>query len=400
MRNLILFDDENREDLLPLTYTRPVCEVRVGILSIREKWEQDLTGKASYITNEYLSNKYPINILEDNLVINGSVMPNAQLIRLIAGLSPNEALMSDGDLVAARIPGDEFDSLIDGSFGDEISGYAIKQTPVKKLSKPWEVFQWCGEEIRRDVARLTRGRTSEPLSETNSVIGEHQVFLEEGATAEHVIFNTTKGPIWIGANAEVMEGSVLRGPVAVGEGAVIKVGAKIYGPSSFGPYCKVGGEVNNVSMQAYSNKGHDGFLGNSVIGEWCNLGADTNSSNLRNTYTPVKLYNFTSNQFEASDLLFCGLIMGDHSKAGINTMFNTGTVVGVSANIFGSDFPEKYIPSFSWGQKGNWSTFRLDKAFETAEAMMSRRDVALTAEDKEILKAIFEESAAHRSWER
>lgn len=400
MRNLILFDDETRENLLPLTYTRPACEIRLGILTIREKWEHDLVGKASYITSSYLSGKYPIDIKEDNFVINGSVIPNNQLVRLIAGLSPNEALMSDGDLVAARIPGDEFDALIDGSFGEEISGYAIKQTPVEKLAHPVQIFKWCGEEIKRDLSRRGSLMDSLKLSDTNAVIGDHPVFVEQNVSAEYAIFNTTNGPIWLGKDAQVMEGAVLRGPVAVGEGAVVKVGAKIYGPSSFGPFCKVGGEVNNVSMQGYSNKGHDGFLGNSVLGEWCNLGADTNTSNLRNTYKPVKLWDYATKKMQPSDHLFCGLIMGDHSKAGINTMFNTGTIVGVNANIFGAGFPEKFIPSFAWGNVGNWSTYRLDQAIETAEAMMSRREVILAEEDKEILQAVFDVSSEFRSWEK
>ena len=399
MRNIILFDDESRDNLLPLTFTRPISELRIGILTIREKWERELNGTGSFITSDYLAGKFPINIADDNLVINGSVLPNEQLTKLVLGLSPNEALMSDGDLVAARIPGDEFDSLIDGSFGEEISGYGLRETPVKRIRHCWEIFSWCGDEILADMKRVTSGRKSEGLSESNKVFGPHPVFVEKGAQAEHCIFNTTNGPIYLGKDSLMMEGSVVRGPMALGTGAVIKMAAKIYGPSSFGPYCKVGGEINNVSMQSYSNKAHDGFLGNAALGEWCNLGADTNSSNLRNTYSPVKLWSYSKSDYESTGLMFCGLIMGDHSKAGINTMFNTGTVVGVNANIYGADYPEKFIPSYSWGRSGDWDTFKLDKSFETAAAMMGRRNVEFTAEDEQILTRVYELTAKYRNWE-
>lgn len=402
MRNLILFDDEIRDNLLPLTYTRPVCELRVGILTIREKWERvlELEGLASYITREYLTEKYPIAIGEDNLVINGSVLPSPLLVRLINELSINEALVSNGDLVAARIPGDEFDALIDGSFGEDIAGYSLQETPVKKLTHLWQIFTMCGEEIVQDFEHLTKDRTSATLSTTNSFIGDIPVFAEEGVWAEHVIFNTTNGPIYLGKNAKILEGSMIRGPVAIGEGGVAKMGAKIYGPSSFGPYCKLGGEINNVVMQAHSNKGHDGYLGNSVIGEWCNLGADANASNLKNTYASVKLWSYAKEKFEDTGLTFCGLIMGDHSKCGINTMFNTGTVVGVSANIYGAGFVRNFVPSFSWGGPQGMKTFILEKSFETANAVISRRDIEFSDMDKRILSAIFEMSAVHRRWDK
>jgi UDP-N-acetylglucosamine diphosphorylase/glucosamine-1-phosphate N-acetyltransferase len=400
MRNLILFDDEIRDNLLPLTYTRPVCELRVGILTIREKWERALNGKASFITSEYLTEKYPIAIGEDNLVINGSVLPSPLLVRLIDGLSANEALVSDGDLVAARIPGNEFDALIDGSFAEDIAGYSLQETPVKKLAHLWEIFTHCGEEISQDFEAITNGRTSAVLSHTNSVIGDHPVFVEEGVWAEHVIFNTSKGPIYLGTNAKIMEGTTMRGPVAIGEGSVVKMGTRIYGASSFGPYCKAGGEINNVVFQGHSNKGHDGYLGNSVIGEWCNLGADTNASNLKNTYSTVKVWSYTLEKFEDSGLTFCGLIMGDHSKCGINTMFNTGTVVGVGANVYGSGFVRNFVPSFSWGGPQGMKTFDLEKCMETAQTVMSRREVEFTDVDKRIFSRVFGMSAVHRRWDK
>jgi len=400
MRNLILFDDEIRDNLLPLTYTRPVCELRVGISKIREKWERAFDTNASFITREYLTEKYPITIGEDNLVINGSVLPSPLLIRLIDELSPNEALVSDGDLVAARIPGDEFDALIDGSFGDDIAGYSLQETPVKKLTHLWEIFSLCREEIIEDFNQITEGRTSATLSKTNSIIGNHPVFAEPGVWAEHVIFNTSNGPIYLGKDAKIMEGTMMRGPVAIGEGGVVKMGTKIYGASSFGPFCKLGGEINNVVMQANSNKGHDGYLGNSVIGEWCNLGADANASNLKNTYSSVKLWSYAKEKFEDTGLTFCGLVMGDHSKCGINTMFNTGTVVGVSANVYGAGFVRNFVPSFSWGGPQGMKTFILKKSLETAGAVMSRRGIELDLTERNILSSVFEMSAIHRRWDK
>ena len=314
MPNLILFDDETRDHLLPLTFTRPVSELRIGILTIREKWEAELQGQASYITSEYLTGKYPIRIADDNLVINGAVLPNSQLTRLISELDSNEALMSDGDLVAARIPGDEFDSLIDGTFGEEISGYSLMETPVQKVTRCWDIFRLTGGEIQADFKRITQGRNSANVHDSNTVIGNGPVFVEAGAKVHSAVLNTESGPIYIGRNAEVMEGSLIRGPFALSEGAVVKMGAKIYGPTSIGPYSKVGGELNNVVIQGYSNKGHDGFLGNSVLGEWCNLGADTNSSNLKNNYSTLRIWNYASDDFEQTDLQFCGLHYGRSLK--------------------------------------------------------------------------------------
>ena len=390
MQNLILFDDETRDHLLPLTFTRPVSDLRVGILKVSEKWAHDLNGKVSYITSEYLTGKYPIEIGEDNLVINGLVLPNPQLVKIIDALDRNEAVMWDGDLVAARIPGHEFDALIDGTFGEEISGYSLTETPVTKISRCWDLFALCGDEITADFERLTAGRKSAALHESNTVIGDGAVFLEEGATVMCSVINTSGGPVYVGRDAEIMEGSQLRGPIALGTGSVVKMGAKIYGPSSFGPFCKVGGEVNNVVFQGYSNKGHDGFLGNSVLGEWCNLGADTNCSNLKNTYSTVRAWNYALDDYELTDRQFCGLIMGDHSKSSINTMFNTGSVVGVAANLFGAGFPAKYVPSFTWGRSDSGQHFQLDKVLSTAEAMMTRRNLELSDHDRLILKHLFD----------
>jgi UDP-N-acetylglucosamine diphosphorylase/glucosamine-1-phosphate N-acetyltransferase len=243
---------------------------------------------------------------------------------------------------------------------------------------------------------LTKGRKSQPLNNSCRNIGKGKIFIEEGASANDTTFNTTTGCIYIGKDAEVMEGSVVRGPFALCEHSVLKMSSKIYGATTIGPHSKVGGEVNNSVVFGYSNKAHDGFLGNSVIGEWCNLGADTNNSNLKNNYANVKLWNYSGENFIDTGLQFCGLIMGDHSKCGINTMFNTGTVAGVSSNIFGSGFPRNFIPSFSWGGAQGFTTYRFEHAIETAQLVMQRRNTELTDNDKDILKYIFDNDEKFR----
>jgi UDP-N-acetylglucosamine diphosphorylase/glucosamine-1-phosphate N-acetyltransferase len=253
-------------------------------------------------------------------------------------------------------------------------------------------------EIEADFALLTAGRKSAPLSETVSVLSRENVFVEEGFSGEYFTLNASTGPVFLGKGSEIMEGSVIRGPLALGSHSTVKLAAKIYGPTTIGPHCKAGGEINNSVLQGFSNKGHDGFLGNAVVGEWCNLGADTNNSNLKNNYTEVKVWNYPSNRFIRTGLQFCGLIMGDHSKTGINTMLNTGTVAGVSANIFGSGFPRNFIPSFSWGGAAGLVDYKLEKAFETMEEVMRRRDLELTETDKVIFRHIFKETEKYRRW--
>lgn len=399
MRNIILFDDEKREDLLPLTYTRPAAELRVGILTIAEKWARHLNGTVSYITQDYLADKYPLAIAEDNWVINGTVLPTYPLVHLIQELDSNEALMYDGELLAARLSEEQFFHLTHNEELEELNGFELEATPVMSLRYPWDIFRLNDEALRADFELLTRGRTSAPLSATNRVKGAEHVFLEAGAEVEYATLNAETGPIYIGKQSKVLEGCMVRGGLAMCEGAVLKMGAKIYGATTLGPYSKVGGEVNNCVLQGYSNKGHDGFLGNSVIGEWCNLGADTNNSNLKNDYGEVRVWNYPSQRFMKTGLQFCGLIMGDHSKSGINTMFNTGTVVGVSCNIFGGGFPRNFIPSFSWGGSSGFQTYRFEKAIQVAPRMMERRDVAFTPLEESILKAVFDQSAAHRRWD-
>lgn len=401
MNNIILFDDESRDHLLPLTFTRPICELRIGILTIREKWEKMLDGKASFITQEYLTGKYPLNVESVNLVINGSIIPNERICALILQLEDNEALLKNGELVAARLSEVQFERLIREEEIEELQGFDVDDTPFRKINRPHDLFNYNDEAIEQDFELLTSGRTSQVLSDTNRLIGDQdKLFIESGAKIECATFNTENGPIYIGADALVMEGSLIRGPFAMCEKAVVKMGAKIYGATTLGPQCKAGGEINNVVMMRCSNKGHEGFLGNSVLAPWTNLGADTNTSNLKNNYDQVKLWDYVEDRFVGTDLQFCGLIMGDHSKCGINTMFNTGTVVGVFANVYGAGYPRNFIPSFSWGGANGYKTYRIDKAFETAERVMVRRKEELTEIDRQILKAVLEQTANYRSWEK
>jgi UDP-N-acetylglucosamine diphosphorylase/glucosamine-1-phosphate N-acetyltransferase len=400
MENIILFDDDHRDALLPLTFTRPVAEIRIGILTIKEKWEKWLGGRGSYMTKDYLSEKYPMLVGEENLIINGAVLPTPELVREINNLELDQALLYKGELIAVRLSDSDLDGLEGADEEMEFVGREISGYELKIIRNTWDIFQMNGEALISDFEMLTRGKTSQPLSFSNQIIGKGSIFLEEGVKMEGCILNVTSGPIYLGKNAEVMEGSVIRGPFALGENAVIKMSTKIYGPTTIGPGCKVGGEVNNSVLFSNSNKAHDGFLGNSVIGEWCNLGADTNNSNLKNNYSDVKLWSFVEEKFVSTGQQFCGLIMGDHSKCGINTMFNTGTVVGVCANIFGAGYPRNYIPSFTWGGTGTNTTYKLQDAFETTERVWERRGILLDEVNKSILKRIFEDSAPHRSWEK
>jgi len=399
MRNVLLFDDEVRDHLLPLTYTRPVCEIRVGILTIREKWEKWLDAKISYITQDYLTDKYDIIIGDKNLIINGSVLPSKELCILINQMEDNEALLDNGELIVAKLDRKQFERLMEEDDLDELAGFELGDTPFIKINNLWDIFAHNDEAIKSDFKLLTKGRKSQTISPTNNIMNAKNIFLEEGAEVEFASLNASKGPIYIGKDAYVMEGALIRGSFALGDNSVVKMGAKIYGATSTGPHCKLGGEIGNSVFLGYSNKGHDGYLGNSVLGEWCNLGADTNTSNLKNNYEEVKLWNYTKEGFVKTGQQFCGLIMGDHSKSGINTMFNTGTVVGVSANIFGDGFPRNFIPSFAWGGASGFSTYRADKAFATAERVMARRNQAFTADDRVILLKISEETSKFRRWE-
>ena len=394
--NYILFDDYSWDNLLPLTFTRPTSEIRIGILTIKEKWEKYLNQSCSYITKEYLAKKFPLNQEQYNILINGSILPNEPLFKEIEELKPGQTLVKDNDIIAGYLEKKEIEAFRNKELRDieikEFKGELIK------INHPWQIFQHNGEAINHDFQLLTNGRTSAALSETNRVKGAENIFIEEGATVEFATLNATKGPIYIGKDAEIMENSSIRGPFAMCDHAVVKMGGKIYGPTTLGPYSKAGGEINNSLFWGYSNKAHDGFLGNSVIGQWCNLGADTNNSNLKNNYAQVKLWNYVEERFLKTSLQFCGLIMGDHSKCGINTMFNTGTVVGVNANIFGEGFPRNFIPSFAWGGAKGFQVYKLNKALQVAETVMKRRNIVLDDTEKEILSEIYNITDKYRNF--
>ncbi len=382
--NYILFDDETRESLKPLTYIRPVCDIRVGILTIREKWEKYLGEKTSTITEDYLSVKYPTEESEAMMLINGSICPTESLVKQVKALKTGQTLMSEENVIIAMYKTkEEFLAEEDNSETIESKEEFIR------IVNPWDIFVMNDRAIREDFALITKGRKSAKLSETNRVLGAENVFVEEGAVVECATLNAKEGPIYIGKDAEIMENSVVRGPFAMCEHAVLKLSAKIYGATTLGPYAKVGGELANVVIFGYSNKAHDGFMGNSVIAEWCNIGADTNASNLKNTYEEVRLWSIEKGTFVPTGQTFCGTIMGDHSKCGINTMFNTGTVVGVSANIYGHGYQRNYLPSFVWGGNSGLKTFEPEKAIEVAEKMYERRGMKMSDDDKRILLYVY-----------
>lgn len=388
--NYILFDGPARNSLLPFTYTRPVADIRIGILTIREKWESYLGYVTTTVTEDYLSDKFPMVEMEENIMINASYLPNEELSIIIKQLKPNQAVFNDEDVIAFHALEGQDDINFENYESVDYNG------DIFKIEHTWEIFSKNGEAIRDDFDLITKGRTSESIPNTVNVIQAENIFIEEGAKLNFVTLNASSGPIYIGKNAEVMEGSVIRGPFALCDNATVKLGAKIYGPTTIGPHSKVGGEVNNSVLFGYSNKGHDGFLGNSVLGEWCNLGADTNNSNLKNNYAEVRLWDYQTERFAKTGLQFCGLMMGDHSKCGINTMFNTGTVVGVSANIFGSGFPRNFVASFSWGGSSGFTTYLTKKAFEVAQVVMARRNIEFTDTDAAILEHVFEETKKYR----
>lgn len=399
MRNIILFDNDTRDHLLPFTFTKPACEIRLGIFTIREKWEHWLEGSSSYITVDYLSEKYDITISEHNYLINGSLIPSKELCTQILEMEEGEAMLKGGELLAAVLNKDQFERLMTDSV-EELSSFEVENFPIEKLNNVWDIFLLNDSAIRSDFEWLTEGRTSAPLSSTNRVIGDHNLFLEEGTKAECAVFNTSDGPIYLGSDSEVMEGVTIRGPFVLGEGSIVKMGAKIYGGTTIGPDCVVGGEIKNSVLFANSNKSHEGYLGNSVIGEWCNLGADTNCSNMKNNWSDIKIWNYVSGDFKESGQMKAGLFMGDFSMSGINTMFNTGTIVGLCCNVFGSEMSSKFIPSFSWGGGKDFNSYKPDKAFATIEKMMRSKGKFLNSEDRLLLLKVFEETAKYRFWEK
>jgi len=394
-QNIILFDSSVRDQLLPLTFTKPVAELRIGITTIKEKWQIALDNSYSYKTQDYLSGKFPIQTSDVNICINGAVIPNKALVDAITRLSLGEAIVKDEILIACCINKDLINNFSEKNLAQNLilKTFTADFISIKNV---WDIFALNTEVLEADFNILSSGKQSAAISSSNQVINKNNIFIEAGAKVECATLNADTGPIYISKDAEVMEGATIRGPFALGEKAVVKMGAKIYGATTIGPHSKVGGELNNVVIQGYSNKAHDGFLGNSVIGEWCNLGADTNCSNLKNNYSNVKVWNYPTASFENSERQFCGLIMGDHSKTGINTMFNTGTVVGVCSNIFNAGFPDKFIPSFSWGSSQGFETFKLEKAKEVAENVYKRRGLIFKETDYNIFKHIFETTAPYR----
>ncbi len=388
--NYILFDGPVRTALLPLTFTRPVADIRVGILTIREKWEKYLGTTTTSLTEDYLSEKFPMVEMEENVMINASYLPTPELVELIQDLGANQAVFHGENVVAFYTQESQETVDFDTYTITDFAGECIQ------IAHPWDIFAKNDAALRADFDLLTEDRTSQPIPKSVNVIAPEHIFIEEGAQLEFVTLNASTGPIYIGKDTEIMEGSVIRGPFALCEHAVVKLATKIYGATTVGPHCRVGGEVNNSVLFSYSNKGHDGFLGNAVLGEWCNIGADSNNSNLKNNYEEVKLWSYEKEGFEKTGLQFCGLIMGDHSKCAINTMFNTGTVVGVSANIFGSGFPRNFVPSFTWGGAQGFTTYITKKAFETARIAMSRRAIEFDEVEARILESVFEQTQKWR----
>lgn len=388
--NYILFDGTVRNALLPFTFTRPVADIRVGILTIREKWEKYLGITTTTLTEEYLMEKYPMVEMEQNIMINASFLPNPILVEMIQNLETQQAVVFGEEIVAFytndtqdEVNFDEYDLI-------EYEG------DILRIENAWDIFAKNDAALREDFDLLTEDRISQFIPKSVNVIAPENIFIEEGAKLEFVTLNASTGPIYIGKNAEIMEGSVIRGPFALCESGRVKLATKVYGATTVGPHSVIGGEVNNSVLFGYSNKGHDGFLGNSVLGEWCNIGADSNNSNLKNNYEEVRLWSYETEGFAKTGLQFCGLMMGDHSKCGINTMFNTGTVVGVSANIFGSGFPRNFVPSFSWGGASGFTTYLTNKAFQTAKIVMARRNVEFSEQDANILEHVFEETKKYR----
>lgn len=390
--NYILFDGTVRNALLPLTFTKPVADLRIGILTIREKWETYLGFTTTTLTEDYLEEKFPMVEMAQNVMINTSFLPTLSLAEKIMELKENQAIFKDEEVIAFFTTDlqetIDFDNYEQIEFNDE----------VLQIKNTWDLFSFNDIALKADFELITEGRISQPIPDGVRYLNKENIFIEEGAEILFSVLNASKGPIYIGKDTLIMEGALIRGPFALGERSVVKMGAKIYGATTIGPFCTVGGEVNNSILSGYSNKGHDGFLGNSVLGEWCNIGSDTNNSNLKNNYSEVRLWNYETENFSKTGLQFCGLIMGDHSKCGINTMFNTGTVIGVSANIYGSNFPRNFIPSFSWGGAAGFSTYQMEKVVETATLVMKRREVDFDEKEQRILEHIFEITKKYRNF--
>ncbi|ETZ21079.1 putative sugar nucleotidyl transferase [Pedobacter sp. V48] len=384
-----LFDDSAWKSLRPLSFTRPVADLRIGILTIAQKWEKYLDAESGFLTIAYLAVKYP-SLSGAELFINGSVCPDEGLLDAISNLKHGECLKKQDIVIAYKINAADLDThTLDKLQIITYSGNFIR------IAVPEDIFKFNDIELRKDFALLTKGRNSVELSTTNTFIGDN-IFAEEGAEAECSSFNSLNGPIYLGKNAQVWEGCHIRGSFALCNDSQIKMGAKIYGQTTIGPYSRVGGEINNAVIWGYSSKGHEGYLGNAVMGQWCNIGADSNNSNLKNNYAEVRLWDYEKESFRQTGLQFCGLIMADHAKCGINTMFNTGTVAGVSANIFGPGFPRNFIPDFAWGGAQGFDVYSLNKMFETAAKVYERRNLEFNKIEQDILTQVFEDTKTYR----
>lgn len=382
--NFILFDGPRRNHLLPFTFTRPVSEIRVGIMTLKERWEAYLKASVTSLTEAYLSVKYPVILEDNNVFIDASILPSKYLITIVGSLKAGEVIKL-GEVVIAYCSSavktiEELQDFKKIDFNEDIV----------QINNTWDIFDKNADILQSDFDFITEGRKSQPISDTNRVIHPERIFLEEGAKVEFSILNATDGPIYLGKNSEIWEGSLVRGALALCDNAIIKMGGKLYGATTIGPFSKVCGEVSNSVIFGYSSKGHEGYLGNAVLGEWCNIGADSNNSNLKNNYAKVRLWDYATERFEQTGLQFCGLMMGDHSKTAINTMFNTGTVIGVNSNIYVPGFPRNFVPSFSWGGASGFTTYQPAKAFDAAKVMMARRGVEFNEVEADILTHVFE----------
>jgi UDP-N-acetylglucosamine diphosphorylase/glucosamine-1-phosphate N-acetyltransferase len=384
-----LFDDSAWLSLKPLTFTRPVADLRIGILTIAEKWAKHLEAtNFGYQTAPYLNIKYPS--ISAQLSINGSICPDKQLVDAVFLLKDGECLIQDSLIIAfkSHLP------LLWNEVNEKLKNVAYPKEIVQ-IRYPENIFSYNHVELVKDFELLTKGKTSAKLSNTNVLLGD-DIFVEEGATAECSTFNSLQGPIYLGKNTQVWEGSNIRGSFALCNDSQIKMGAKIYGKTTIGPFSRVGGEINNSVIWGYSSKGHDGYLGNAVLGQWCNIGADSNNSNLKNNYAEVRLWDYEKETFRKTGLQFCGLIMADHAKCAINTMFNTGTVAGVSANIFSAGFPRNFIPDFAWGGAHGFDVYGLEKMLQTAEKVFERRNMKLDDKEAAILSHVFDITKKYR----
>jgi len=390
--NYILFDGSVRNALLPFTFTKPVADLRMGILTIREKWEKHLGFTTTTLTEEYLEEKYPMVEMEQNIMINASFLPTTKLVEIIFDLKENQAIFKNDEVIA----------FFTTEAQDEVNFEEYDQiefdTELLQIKNTWDLFFLNEKAIKADFDLITEGRKSQPIPNGVNYLNKDDIFIEEGAEILFSTLNASTGPIYIGKDALIMEGSLIRGPFSLGRDSAVKMGSKIYGATTIGPHCTVGGEVKNSILMSYSNKGHEGYLGNSVLGEWCNLGADSNNSNLKNNYAEVRLWSYETEGFAKTGLQYCGLLMGAHSKCAINTMFNTGTVIGVSSNIYGSNFPRNFIPSFSWGGAAGFSVYQINKAVETASLVLERKGLEFDEQEKRILQHVFEITEKYRNF--